>query len=160
MTAPPKFVVDLNVGRLAKWLRAMGYDALFLPAADDNGLLRVAQQEGRIILTRDRRIPERRLVASGQIQVVLVQGDHYIDQLHHLATELSLDLASEFSRCIECNQPLRALSKEQAQPRVPVFVFQTQDEFKECPACRKVYWRGTHWRNMILELAKVRGNQP
>ena len=151
----PKFVVDVNVGRLAKWLRAMGYDALFVPDIDDGGLVRTAQQEGRIILTRDRQLLERRVVTLGQIRVVLLRSDQYIQQLHQVMTELHLDAANDFSRCIECNEVLDSLDKEQVRDRVPPFVFQTQEEFKECPACHKVYWRGTHWRNMKHELARV-----
>ena len=61
----PRFVVDVNVGRLAKWLRAMGYDALFVPDVDDGDLVKIGQRERRIILTRDRHLRERRLVSAG-----------------------------------------------------------------------------------------------
>ena len=152
----PKFVVDVNVGRLAKWLRAMGYDALFVPDIDDGGLVRTAQQEGRIILTRDRQLLERRVVTLGQIRVVLLRSDHFLLQLRQVTTELGLTAANDFTRCIECNAMLRNLDKEQVRDRVPPFVFQTQEEFKECPACHKVYWRGTHWRNMKHELTRAR----
>ena len=153
----PKFVVDVNVGRLAKWLRAMGYDALFVRDIDDGGLVRIAQREGRIILTRDRHLLERRVVTSGQVRAVLLRDDHFGQQLQQVMGELNLDVPNDFARCIECNMALDGLDKEQVRDRVPPYVFQTQEEFKECPVCHKVYWRGTHWRNMKQELTRARG---
>lgn len=152
----PKFIIDLNVGRLAKWLRAMGYDALFVRDIDDGGLVQIAQREGRIILTRDRHLLERRVVTSGQIRALLLRDDHFIQQLRQVTTELGLTAANDFTRCIECNAPLRDVDKPLVTDRVPPYVFQTQEEFKECPHCGKVYWRGTHWRNMSQELARTR----
>ena len=151
----PKFVVDVNVGRLAKWLRAMGYDALFVRDIDDGGLVRIAQREGRIILTKDRHLLERRVVTSGQVRAVLVRGDHFVEQLQQVVAQLDLDATNDFSRCIECNMAIKNREKEEVRDRVPPYVFQTQDEFKECPGCGKVYWRGTHWRNMKRELARA-----
>jgi len=153
----PKFVVDVNVGRLAKWLRAMGYDALFVRDIDDGGLVRRAQREGRIILTKDRHLLERRVVTSGQVRAVLVRGDHFVEQLRQVVAQLDLDAANGFTRCIECNMVINDLDKEEVRDRVPPYVFQTQDEFKECPGCGKVYWQGTHWRNMKRELELARG---
>ena len=149
----PKFIVDVNVGRLAKWLRVLGYDALFVPDADDGGLVRIAQREGRILLTKDGRLLERRLFTSGQLKAVRVWGDHFTEQVRQVVSELGLDISNDFSRCIECNAALFEVAREEARDRVPPYVFQTQEEFKECPMCHKVYWRGTHWRNMRQELA-------
>ena len=148
----PKFVVDVNVGRLAKWLRVMGYDALFIPNADDTDLLRIAMEQGRTLLTRDRHIVERRVVTAGQARVFLLQSDDFRQQMQHLTEALRLDSHNGFSLCIECNVALQDIGKESVRDRVPPFVFRTQDEFQICPACRKLYWRGTHWRNMRTEL--------
>ncbi|MBI4340389.1 MAG: Mut7-C RNAse domain-containing protein [Chloroflexi bacterium] len=153
----PKFVVDLNVGRLAKWLRAMGYDTLYVPEVEDGALVRIAQQESRVILTRDRLLLERRSVVRGHVRALLVQGDHYVDQLRQVSSHLGLQLDNPFSRCIECNALLSGLPRERAGGRVPPYVFATQGEFKECPLCSKVYWRGTHWDNMRRELGRASG---
>ena len=154
----PKFVVDVNVGRLAKWLRVIGYDTLFVPDIDDGGLLRIAQREERIVLTKDRHLLERRLVTSGLVKVVLVRDDHVLEQIRQMVCELGLGESNDFSRCIECNMRLDDLEEEQARERVPPYVFQSQKEFKECHICHKVYWRGTHWRNMKQDLARVWGD--
>ena len=153
----PRFVVDLNVGRLAKWLRVMGYDALFIPDADDAELLRVAREQGRIIVTKDRYIMERRVVTTGQVRAFLVSSDDFRAQLRQVAEALGLGLERGFSLCIECNQPLSGIAKEEVRDRVPPFVFRTQEQFYQCPACGKLYWRGTHWHNMRMELAAFIG---
>ena len=75
-----RFVVDVNVGRLAKWLRVMGYDSLFIPDVDDAELLRIAEEQGRIALTKDRYILQRRAVATGRVRAVLVRSDDFREQ--------------------------------------------------------------------------------
>ena len=153
----PRFIVDVNVGRLAKWLRAMGYDASFVPDVDDGDLLAIAHSEGRVVLSRDRHLLERRLVTSGSASVLLLYSDKLFEQVQQVTSEFNLSPSEEFLRCIECNVELCGLDAEQAEDRVPVYVFQTQEVFKECPSCLKVYWRGTHWNNMRRELESALG---
>ena len=157
--AAPRFVVDVNVGRLGKWLRAMGYDALFVPDVDDADLLEIARRESRILLTRDTHLLERRAVTTGGVRAVLVKGDHLAEQIQHVASVFGLEASQDFVRCIECNAPLHGIGKAVVSERVPPHVFKTQDTFKECPTCHKVYWRGTHWRNMKREMARALGEQ-
>ena len=152
----PKFIVDLNVGRLAKWLRVLGYDALFVPDADDDQLIRIADDEDRTILTKDSFIMQRRVVTSGQVKALLITSDYRQTQLRQVIQALGLKDDHQFSRCIECNVPLRDVAKEDVKDFVPPFVYSTQEEFMKCPRCDKVYWKGTHWTNMRQELAQVR----
>ena len=154
-----RFIVDANVGRLAKWLRVMGYDALFLPGVEDNELLRLASAEGRAILTRDRLVMRRRPIASGRLSALLISGDRLGEQLRQVVEAYGLDASGGFSRCVECNEPLRAVEREEARSRVPAYVFETQDTFVECPTCMRLYWRGTHWSNMVRELADVKADK-
>ena len=151
-----RFIVDINVGRLAKWLRVMGYDALLEREADDAELVAEAQRQGRILLTRDSFLTQRKAITSGQVRVVLIQSDDIWSQLRQVVDALDLDFSRGFSLCIECNAPLEPRHKAELQHRVPPHVYSTQEEFMECPACRKIYWRGTHWRNMLKELARVK----
>jgi uncharacterized protein with PIN domain len=153
--ASPRFIVDLNVGRLAKWLRITGYDALFVPGIEDGKLVRLAQEEGRIVLTRDRFIMRRRMVTTGELRALLIESESLEDQLRQVVETYHLNTQEGFSRCIECNVSLVDVTREQVQERVPPFVFQTQEEFMECPSCQKLYWRGTHWHNMLKELAVI-----
>ena len=150
-----KFIVDTNVGKLAKWLRMMGYDALFFDGSDDSQMVAAALAEGRAILTRDTQIMRRRVVTSGQLKVILIRGDEPERQMRQVVETLNLDCQFRpFAICLECNQPLVARSKQQVQGRVPPYVFQTQSQYMECPACRRIYWRGTHWQAMNKKLEK------
>ncbi len=149
--------MDLNVGRLVKWLRVMGYDALFVPEADDGELLRLAGEEGRIVITRDRNIMQRRGVTSGRVKALLVTSDDFRRQMQQVIEVLGLGVQNSFSLCVECNVPLRYIEKHLVKERVPQFVYGTQSHFYVCPTCDKLYWRGTHWRNMHRELAGFRG---
>ena len=153
----PRFVVDVNVGRIAKWLRVIGHDALYIPDADDGELVRRAGEQDRIILTRDRYIAERRVVASGRVKVILLQSHDFREQMREVTEALDLGFHDGFSICIECNAPLQETDKESVRDRVPEFVFSTQVSFQVCPDCGKLYWRGTHWRNMQEELAAFTG---
>ena len=150
----PRFLVDLNVGRLAKWLRALGYDTLFPADHGDEELIRLALRGDRNLLTRDTHILQRRVAMQGRLKVLLVEGENVRDQLRHVLTRLGLQPEEEsmFSLCIECNRQLEDKAKDEVKAQVPPYVFQTQEEFMECPNCRKIYWRGTHWSNMQLEL--------
>lgn len=151
----PKFIVDNNVGKLTRWLRLMGYDARFYNGRDDSALVAAAQAEGRVILTRDTQIVKRRLITSGQVMAVLIQSDEHGLQINQVREALALDYRFKpFTICLECNQPLVERSKEEVKGLVPPYVFQTQSQFRQCPACRRIYWRGTHWRAMAERLEK------
>jgi len=150
-----RFVVDVNVGRLAKWLRVMGYDTVFPREGDDNDLVRIALREGRVLVTRDAGLAKRRSVKQGQLQVVKIDGDDLRSQLRQLVRDLGLNLGGRFSRCVRCNEALRPADKQQVGERVPPYVFQHHCQFMECPRCHRIYWRGTHWSNMASELERV-----
>ena len=152
--------MDVNVGRLAKWLRIMGYDTLFPLHAEDNELVRIALQGGRIIVTRDAGLAVRHVVTTGRLKVVLIVADDLKSQLLQVIGTLQLNGARQFSRCIRCNEPLERIPREVATGRVPPYVFETQTEFMICPTCQKVYWRGTHWANMQMELAELEVGGP
>ena len=148
-----KFIVDSNVGKLAKWLRIAGFDTLFLKGIDDNKLIRIALQENRVLLTKDTQIMRRRLVANGQIKLILTQSDDPKEQLQQVVKELKLDCRlKQFTRCLECNQKLVPKSKEEIKGLVPPYVFRTHAQYMQCPACLRVYWQGTHWQQMKKEL--------
>lgn len=150
-----KFTVDNNVGKLAKWLRLMGYDTSFFNGKNDSEMVARALAEGRIILTRDTHIMERRVVITGRLKAVLIQSDRPEQQMRQVIEALHLDIQFRpFVICLECNQPLEERSKEQVKDRVPPYVSRTQDQYRECPLCHRIYWRGTHWQAMTRKLAE------
>ena len=149
----PKFIVDTNVGKLARWLRVMGYDAAFIHEIDDRGLVSIGLSERRVVLTKDTQIMMRRVATSGRLKALLIEGDEVKDQLRQVVQAMNLDPEKwQFTRCLECNQPLVRRRKEEVKDLVPPYVFQTQSRYVECPSCHRIYWRGTHWRRMKKEL--------
>lgn len=155
MRDTPKFIVDCNVGKLAKWLRLMGYDSRFFEGSDDSQLVAIAQAEGRVILSRDTQIMKRRVITSGKLKAVLIRNDDPELQIHQVIDALSLDSRFRpFTICLECNQVLVERSKDEVKDLVPPYVFQTQNQYMECPGCHRIYWRGTHWQAMTKTLKK------
>lgn len=153
-----KFVVDSNVGKLARWLRVAGFDTLFFRDIDDSRLVRIALAESRVLLTRDTEIKKRRLATSGRLKVVLIEHDDVKTQLRQVMT--AFDLAGHirpFTLCVECNETLLPREREEVKELVPPYVFRTQTQYVQCPACRRVYWRGTHWERMSRMLEEVVG---
>ena len=153
-----KFIVDSMLGRLAKWLRIIGYDTIYYPEIDDREFVSIALKKDRFILTRDTLLVKRRNVKD----FLLVEGDHFRDQLCFVVKRLKLDPnVGIFTRCIRCNRPLEIIDKSDIESMVPDYVFASQDIFKMCQTCKKVYWGATHRDRMKEELKtifKVRTN--
>jgi uncharacterized protein with PIN domain len=145
------FVADSMLGTLAKWLRILGYDTLFDVSLDDYQLMRLARAGGRVLLTRDRELARRR-----GVRTLLIESEHLEEQIRQVLTDLDLKTDQSFSRCPVCNEPLQPLGREAARTRVPAYVARKHETFKTCPACRRVYWRGTHWQQMEEWLARFR----
>jgi hypothetical protein len=144
----PTFAVDAMLGRLAKALRMLGYDTHYDSGISDSDLKLLALREGRVVLTRDREIAETSL----PLRVVLVESDHPEEQLRQIVDEFALDVEGAlFTRCLVCNAPVEEASREEAEGRVPPYVFSTQERFARCPSCGRIYWAATH-----VEAAKRR----
>jgi hypothetical protein len=151
-----KFIADNNVGKLARWLRIIGYDTLLFKEKDDGKLIKIAVKEGRTILTRDTQIMERRLITTSKLKAILIKQDDPKAQLQETVKALKLDYQYKpFSLCLECNQRLMPKNREEVQNLVPPYVFKTQDHYMECPVCHRIYWQGTHWQRMSRELEEL-----
>jgi uncharacterized protein len=140
-----KFAADRMVGRLAKWLRALGYDTVYVRNMDEKNAARL-MREGWIILTRNTRLVKRKAARNP----VFVEHDRLEDQITQLA-ELGLirfDKEKAFSRCMRCNEPLTLLPREEAADRVPEYIYNSQPHFFQCPRCGRIYWPGTHHDRM------------
>lgn len=146
----PRFVADDHLGKLARWLRILGFDTLYFQRILDFELIQKAATEKRILLTRDTRIAAE----PGDAKCLFVENDNWIEQLKELVRKLKLDLrqANLFSRCLLCNTCLVPIPKADVEERVPPFVFQTQEEFVRCPTCERIYWKGTHVSHVLEKL--------
>lgn len=132
------------LGRLATWLRLLGYDTLYLADASDAELARRARLEQRVLLTRDVELTRRR-----GVHALLIKSEQVEEQIRQVFQTLDLTAREAFSRCAVCNCVLEDISKDEVRGKVPPYVFHTQDRFRRCPQCARLYWRGTHWARIV-----------
>lgn len=147
-----RFICDEQLGRLAKWLRLQGFDTLFECPVEDSKLIRLAQTESRVLLTRDHHLPAKTLWEA----VVVLEKSHYADQLGELKKKIKLPEGNPFSRCLECNEPIQSIEKSQVKKQVPQQVYETYENFYTCPYCQKIYWQGSHVQASKARLARMR----
>jgi len=144
-----KFVVDCMLGKLAKWLKILGFDALFFSKIEDDALLDIAADENRVLLTRDTGLIEK----SKRIKLLFIESENWRTQVEQVLDEFDLwrDVKPN-SRCIECNVRIKDLPREKAKNLVTPFVFENADTFALCPDCGRVFWRGTHLKDMETKI--------
>jgi uncharacterized protein with PIN domain len=153
-----RFIIDHNAGKLARWLRMLGFDSLFFTGEDDSDMVKQALAESRIILTRDTGVMKRRVITRGRLKAILIKSEEPEEQIRQVMAELDIKNNSHpFTLCLECNRPLIPKTPAEVKDRVPPYVFKTQKQYVECPACRRIYWRGTHWAAMLHKLEKLAG---
>ncbi|MBI4744855.1 MAG: Mut7-C RNAse domain-containing protein [Actinobacteria bacterium] len=140
-----KFILDQMLGRLAKWLRLLGYDSLYFKNIDDKKLISISKSENRILLTRDTGIIKRKEVRKAIINAVLINSDNLNDQIKQLHQILKIKLRQK-PFCAVCNEPIEEIEKENVKLLVPPYVFKTQHNFFRCPECNRIFWDGTHWK--------------
>ncbi len=153
---PMKFVVDCMLGKLAKWLKILGFDVLFFNRIEDDELLQLAEREKRILLTRDTGLMQR----SSQVQALFIDNEDWRKQLKQVMDAFELkEQINPNSRCIECNRALKKIPKAQAKNLVTLFVYETTQDFALCPLCGRVYWKGTHQQGMDFTIEELLDNE-
>jgi uncharacterized protein with PIN domain len=150
-----RFVADRMLGKLAKWLRVLGYDVVYLRNASEGEILQNLQ-EGRTLLTRNRRAQKW----HGKGNVFIVEDNDPKIQLREVVKGLGLPEldAAVLSRCLSCNRTLEAVRREAVREEVPDYIYQRQEEFFRCSDCGKVYWHGSHAARMRQQLRKILEN--
>jgi uncharacterized protein with PIN domain len=146
---PPRLLVDGMLGRLAKWLRLLGYDAVYDNSASDPELARRTRAEGRVLLTRDRELSTRR-----GLRTLLIQSEKLEEQVQEVQDAFASSSPAPLSRCAVCNTELEAVSVAEVTPHVPPYVLKTQSEFRRCPGCGRIYWPGTHLQQMYRQMER------
>ena len=152
---PLKLLADCMLGRLAKWLRLLGYDTAYENAASDPELARRARAEGRVLLTRDHDLAARR-----GLRTLLIQSEALEEQVREAQDALGPPSHPALSRCSVCNVVLEAVSPAEISDRVPPYVLRTQAKFHRCPGCGKVYWPGTHLQAMREQIERFNSEEP
>jgi uncharacterized protein with PIN domain len=143
-----KFIADIMVGKLARYLRMAGYDVLYKNTATDDEIIKEALKTGRTVLTRDSLMLTRKEFKNGRIKHLLIRDDRLKKQLEQVQSEFGLSLKPNLIRCLECNSKLVKVKKEDIKNKVPPYVYKTHQNFLYCRKCDKYYWRGTHYHNI------------
>ena len=150
------FIADAMLGRLARWLRILGYDTAYDKAITDEALIERAIREDRWLLTRDRNLALRRLLRGRHTLIVSDDVEGQLRQLHQ-DLKIDLDLTHQRAyRCADCNVAITAISHDEAVSLVPPFVAEQYRAFLQCPQCRRVFWPGTHWQDLDRRLTAIR----
>jgi len=145
MDTKPRFIADAMLGKLARWLRVLGWDAEYVKGRKSEELLEQARSEGRILLARRQVLEDERLI--------FIESEILAEQLRQLeASHQILTRSEPFSRCIACNVVLQAVDKAEVKGKVPFYTFQTQERFWRCPRCNKIFWPGSHHDAMLRKI--------
>jgi uncharacterized protein with PIN domain len=143
-----RFIADIMLGKLARYLRMAGNDVLYSNNICDDEILRIAKAQDRIILTRDSLMLQRKVCKNKIINSLLIKDGDLLGQLKQVKIDLNINLAPLLSRCLRCNAMLEKVKKSEIEDNVPPYVFKTQENFLYCAGCSKYYWKGTHYDNI------------
>jgi uncharacterized protein with PIN domain len=141
----PRFLLDNHLGRLTAYLRMLGFDCLYRNDYDDEKLAETAQREDRILLSRDRRLLMRKAVTYGHCLRSLDSLQQLTEVIQRFALKSRI---APFHRCLRCNHLLEPVAKEAVLDRLEPLTKLYFDEFQICPACKQIYWKGSHYEKM------------
>ncbi len=135
------FAADRTLGKLAKWLRILGYDTIFESDISNKGFYDHLEPE-RVLLTRTAKIRDRFATKI----MVFIEADNVYEQLRQVIDVLAIARQDirVFSMCLQCNSPIIEVNKQAIYGRVPDYIWQTHDEFSQCRQCERIYWAGSH----------------
>jgi hypothetical protein len=146
-----KFIADVMLGRLAKRLRLLGFDVLYGNSLDDNEIIRISLEQGRVILTRDSGLAARPLAANH----LFISSDRVQEQVEQVLTAFSIE-PTPLTRCSRCNEPLAPLAERDARDLVPSYVYMKNREYLRCAACERIYWKGSHVKRMGIQVREAK----
>ena len=150
-----KFVLDVHLGRLAAYLRMLGFDTLYRNNYHDDELAMISVNEQRILLTCDRKLLMRKIITHGYY----VRSRQPGEQLQEVVRYFDLSSSQKpFTRCISCNSKIKSVAKSAIQQHLPPRTSMLHDEFWQCTNCNKIYWKGSHYQRMLERINAL--NQP
>ncbi|HKB84994.1 MAG TPA: Mut7-C RNAse domain-containing protein [Ignavibacteriaceae bacterium] len=149
----PKFVADIHLGSLAKYLRMFGFDVLYKNDFANDELIEASLEEKRAILTKDRELLKNNRIMHGY----WIRNNSIEKQVKEVIERFDLkDNITEFMRCLECNSILIPVEKDKIADKLPSKVREWQENFWYCEQCDKIYWKGTHYEKMIKFIEQIR----
>ncbi len=149
----PRFILDGHLGRLASHLRMLGMDSLYRNDYDDKELAQIAVDENRILLTRDRRLLMHKNIKLGYLLKSLNSEEQFREVLQRYGLKKWI---KPFQRCIRCNHLLESVQKEDVTARLEPLTKLYFEEFRICPVCKQIYWKGSHFERMQKMIAELK----
>ena len=150
-TLKPKFLLSENLNRLARYLRMMGYDAVVYKSISFSNKIRLLNKDRRTYLTRS----SKESKSNQKFNRFLIKSTNINEQLQEIKKYITFPNDFIFSRCIECNKLLYNIEKEKVSKLVPEYILQNHENFLVCRKCGKIYWKGTHYQDMMKKLSEL-----
>lgn len=144
----PKFICDFMLGRLAKWMRLLGLDTEYFRDTNGKTISYHSKKRGRTILTRSK------ILSKKYDDSILIESENLTDQLKQIKNIVEIN--RPFSRCPVCNTETKKAGKEEIKNAVPSYVFETHNDFKRCPECGRVFWKGTHYKEIKKVINEIK----
>ena len=144
----PAFICDFMLGRLSKWMRLLGLDTAYFRDTNDKTIIYYSKKGGRTILTRSKILSEK------YDDLILIESENLIEQLKQITNIAKINLP--FSRCPICNIQTEKVDKEEIKNAVPPYVFEIHNDFKRCPECGRVFWKGTHYKEIKKVINEIK----
>jgi uncharacterized protein with PIN domain len=144
-SVPHDFVIDVHLGKLARYLRLLGFDSIHRPDFDDHTLVALSQEQARTVLTRDRQL----LMRTALVNATFIRSEQPRQQLVEVVDRLRLrESVDPFARCLACNGVVEQAAKAAIAHHLPPTVRANHDRFTKCPDCDRIYWPGTHYERL------------
>ncbi|MFC1744959.1 Mut7-C RNAse domain-containing protein [Candidatus Riflebacteria bacterium] len=148
----PRFILPLNLGKLTKYLRMLGFDSICEPDFIPGKVDVLAMQEGRVLLSRSKKFAARKLYA----ECYVVKSEQPAIQVREVVNRFNLmPLVKYFQRCLKCNSPLKVMEKSEIYSRLLPYIRKNFNLFFICPGCDRVYWMGTHYKKMKEKIETI-----
>ncbi len=150
-----KFLCDQMLGTLAKWLRIYGFDTFYANSEiDDSELITISKKENRILISRDKKLLQR--ARRENLKTIEIKTTEINEQIVKAISDKKIDYSKVLSRCILCNTTVDEIKKYEVKGKVPKKVFDNNETFWFCPKCKKIYWKGSHYENMVEKIKYIK----
>jgi uncharacterized protein with PIN domain len=149
-----KYLCDQMLGTLAKWMRIYGLDTFYASnEMDDSELIEICKKEKRALITSDKDLIIR--ARRENLKTIVIKSIDINDQIRKIISDKEIDTKKLLSRCILCNSKVIDIKKTEVKEKVPERIYENNEKFWYCKNCNKIYWKGTHFKNMIKKINEI-----
>ena len=150
-----KFLCDQMLGNLSRWLRFFGFDTYYVKRdINDDELLKIAEKENYILITRDKDLIIR--AKKRKLKIISIKSLNLDDQLKHVLKDIKIDENEILSKCSICNSKLIKINKQDFKDKIPIKIYNNMNDFYFCNFCDKIYWKGSHYDKIIKKIFTIK----